>query len=182
MENDQLEALKQALKNVEHSIDEVEKLSTSHLQLAAHYNTLRNSVRTMLLAVKFINATEGDDKKLTRTEAKRLNILNEALYGLECFLVRETKSIASSAQDRLKASNSEMIGFEVDIDLDFCLREDDPEWGENSDNVIAQLHPGEIVEGKIPNKTSIRYGTHHSLTSPVLLSPAQTHLFAPFPS
>ena len=78
-----------------------------------------------------------DEKTLTDAEVSQLLALNRRLGALDPLL----RSIAEDVTPRLEAKladpNDPMYDYEIEVRLDFVLREDDPDYAEDDDNFLT---------------------------------------------
>ena len=78
-----------------------------------------------------------DKKTLSDAEVSQLLALNRRLRDIDPLL----KSIAKDVEPRLEAKladpNDPMYDYEIEARLDFILREDDPDYSEDDDNILT---------------------------------------------
>ena len=88
-------------------------------------------------ADKTLQAHWWNEKRLTDTETIQLLALNRRLRAIDPLL----KSIAEDVTPRLEAKlldqNDPMYDYEIEVRLDFILREDDPDYAEDDDNILT---------------------------------------------
>ena len=78
-----------------------------------------------------------DETTLSDAEVSQLLVLNRRLGDIDSLL----KSIAKDVEPRLEAKladpNDPMYDYEIEARLDFILREDDPDYAEDDDNILT---------------------------------------------
>lgn len=76
---------------------------------------------------------------LSCAERDCLEHLNQQLFSLEKRLFPDIRKKYAGLTARVNDPNDWLDDFELDIEVTFYLREDDPEYEENCDNVLTQF-------------------------------------------
>ena len=94
-----------------------------------------------------------DDVPLNPDEVERLLRLNQQLVKVEALIDMLSGSLKPVLANKVADLGDPMQDYEIDVKLDYSLREDDPEWDEDSDNVLSQreqpLTPDDIYPGRV---------------------------------
>lgn len=78
------------------------------------------------------------DSTLTTEEIAQLLQLNRALRTLQDFLSTLTDTVCSGLDKKIADPNDQMADYECDIELNYTLRTNDPEWSDDSDNFVTK--------------------------------------------
>ncbi len=79
-----------------------------------------------------------DNSEFSTDEINELLRLNHRLAELELYLCDLSEKECAYLADRVSDTNDALDDYEIDATLYFTLREDDPEFDENEDNVLAR--------------------------------------------
>ena len=96
-----------------------------------------------------------DSFQKTRRTLPNLKKLNDHLRVIENETNAEAKKIKQVLQARLREQKDFLTDYELEIDLVFYLREDDPEYSEDEDSILGPLIVTIISGMKTPMKTMI---------------------------
>lgn len=80
---------------------------------------------------------ERDDRPLADDEFGRLRAANEKLYKIGLEMLEEGLRLAEPMAVRVEDPLDPMDDFEIDATLTFILREDDPDFREDDDNILT---------------------------------------------
>lgn len=80
---------------------------------------------------------QEDTDRFTEDEVKRLMSLNRRLGEIESLVREAAHELRPSLIGKIENQNDLMSDFEIDVEIDFILRDDDPEASEDSDNILA---------------------------------------------
>lgn len=76
---------------------------------------------------------------LSKEQKTRLKKLNDKLADLEKNIKREALSLIDKAEPRVADQNDWVEDYEIECFITLSLREDDPDYCEDSDNILVQL-------------------------------------------
>jgi len=76
---------------------------------------------------------------MSREQRLFLIDLNNRLFEIEKQLKKETLEIIERMNKRVEDANDWINDYEIDCTVDFYLRDDDPEYDDNDDNIIASF-------------------------------------------
>lgn len=100
----------------------------------------------------------SDKSKLTEEEKKKLIELNNTLSDLEKRINREAERIAVECDKRIGSPEEEFLkDYEIEFEVMYFLREDDPAYNEESDNTLAKFSHNWIKEEKIVLETGYNW-------------------------
>ena len=85
------------------------------------------------------NGAKLKPKDLSESQIIKLRSLNATLYAIEQTLTNEAIKIISQAEKRVNDSEDWVTGFELESVLTFQLKESDPLFDEDTDNILVQL-------------------------------------------
>ena len=98
---------------------------------------LSGKLHDVYLADRTLRGYWWDEKTLNDAEISQLLALNRRLRAINPLL----RSIANDVTPRLEAKladpNDPMYDYEIEARLDFILREDDPDYAEDDDNILT---------------------------------------------
>lgn len=80
---------------------------------------------------------QEDTDRFTEDEVKRLMSLNRRLGEIESLVREAAHELRPSLIGKIENQNDLMSDFEIDVEIDFILRDDDLEASEDSDNILA---------------------------------------------
>ncbi|MDI1232450.1 MAG: hypothetical protein PSU93_15025 [Methylobacter sp.] len=92
-------------------------------------NTINNEIRS---------ENQGEENLLSAQDAERLLQLNRHLTKLQDFLNAQELAISPVLAGKEADPDDPMADYEIETVLHYTLREDDPEWSEDSDNFMTQ--------------------------------------------
>jgi hypothetical protein len=81
-------------------------------------------------------------KDMTREQRLFLVNLNNRLYEIEKQLKKETLEIISTMNKRLNDTADWINDYEIECTVDFYLREDDPAYSDEEENILAEFEEG----------------------------------------
>ncbi len=84
------------------------------------------------------DSTRGPKKPLNAAEVAHLCQLNRHLAGLQDFLTATANTLLPALADKVVDLADPMADFEIEAQLQYTLREDDPEYLEDSDNILTE--------------------------------------------
>jgi len=94
--------------------------------------------------------------EMSREQRLFLVNLNMRLSEIEQQLKKETLAIITTMNKRLKDDADWINDFEIDCTVEFYLREDDPAYSDEDDNILAEFTEGVAL---------LRYADHSLLAS-----------------
>ena len=83
------------------------------------------------------NKLKAED--LSTEQRQFLVQLNEKLVDIEKGIKKECQSLIEELEKRITDPVDWLEDYEIDCDVSFHLKEDDPDYSERSDNILAQL-------------------------------------------
>lgn len=98
----------------------------------------RLTTLTKTISSKMCNETLDKEQLLTPKDVQGLLQLNRHLAKLEDFLVAQESSLSAILANKEADPNDPMADYEIEAELHYTLREDDPEWSDDSDNFLTQ--------------------------------------------
>lgn len=116
-----------------------EELPAEIADMGAALAACQDSIEGLYEKVEATLLRKADDETpLTEAEIDQLLALNRRLRAVDPFL----KLIADDVTPRLEAKLADptdpMFDYEIEVLLDFILREDDPEYQDDDDNILTQ--------------------------------------------
>jgi hypothetical protein len=81
---------------------------------------------------------QGNGVHSGESKKERLQSIDLALRRIHKFLLAEHQLTNVILESDLAAKNTPMVDYEIELQLDYLLPEDDPEYKEESDNVLAR--------------------------------------------
>jgi len=104
-------------------------------------NSIANSHAFFLEKIKarFSENRHGQEgsERFTDSEVERLMKLNRSLGEIETLVQETAHELWPELVDKIKNPNSPMGDFEFETQIDFMLRDDDPEASDDSDNIMT---------------------------------------------
>lgn len=87
------------------------------------------------------NELQFKEKIIERTEENiaKLKKLNDHLRLIQNEAQAEVEKIRKALKDRLREQKDYLTDYEIEIQITFYLREDDPEYCEDEDNILVKL-------------------------------------------
>ncbi len=98
---------------------------------------------------------EVEDRPLTQNEIEKLTAFNEMLRKLEVEIAVEGKKHVEVLARRVADPLDPLDDFEIDAVVSFYLREDDPAWRDDDDNILTKRSYWHIP--KNPDEAISRY-------------------------
>ena len=95
--------------------------------------SLSDSLRNEMCANK-----ADEESPFSPENAERLLQLNRHLAKLEEFLNTLQRSLSPALASKVSDPDDPMADYEIEAVLNYTLREDDPEWSDESDNFMTQ--------------------------------------------
>lgn len=94
------------------------------------------------LSVKLNASLEEAYKRMCRdslsdTDIQQLLVLNRQLRNIDPFLQSVANDVRPRMEGKLADPNDPMYDYEIEARIDFILREDDPEYSEDDDNILT---------------------------------------------
>jgi hypothetical protein len=77
------------------------------------------------------------NESLTDADIQQLLALNRQLRGIAPFLMSVADDVRPCLEGKLADPNDSMYDYEIEARIDFILREDDPEYDEDDDNILT---------------------------------------------
>lgn len=84
--------------------------------------------------------------KLSSHQRKLLISVNKKLIHIESVLKPEIQGLVSEGEKRIQEDDDWVQDYEIDCFVVFVLKEDDPEYNEQSDNILTWLWDGDKYE------------------------------------
>ena len=110
-------------------------------------------------------------EKLSKAQRDGLLELNEKLRLTEYEIEKEVKLLNEFAEARIKNSNSFISDYELDVVVTFILKESDPEWNDDDDNILVELKTV-LFYGKGFNEWEYyKSQNHNDFTNPIMGHP-----------
>ena len=81
-------------------------------------------------------------KDMTREQRLFLVNLNNRLYEIEKQLKKETLEIIDKMNKRVNDNTDWINDYEIECTVEFYLREDDPAYSDEEDNILAEFEEG----------------------------------------
>ena len=95
------------------------------------------AVADTLTHVSCTGGGDSQENQLNADEVERLLRLNRHLAKMEIFLNTLATTLTPALADQVADPSDPMDDFEIDAEMHYTLREDDPEWSEDSDNFLT---------------------------------------------
>lgn len=100
------------------------------------------------------------DKELrfqaTAENLAKLKRLNDQLAVIQNEANREAGRLKAALKTRLRQQEDFLTDYEIEIDMDFYLRDDDPEYRQDEDSILATLSCGDYIG--IEDQEDLDYG------------------------
>lgn len=78
--------------------------------------------------------------QLSAEEGVSLRAINEKLKTLQDKLLAEAISLDSALRVRVEDTNDPLDDYEIELRILFCLKENHPNFIEDEDNILTQIH------------------------------------------
>lgn len=115
--------------------DQLSRLQTQMGRLSFAVQQLQRAVRAL---DDLFELPAAEHAGFTDEEVGRLVRLNERLAFLERHLHHDEQRLYRDLSRRVADSNDPMDDVEIDVILHFMLREDDPAYDDDSDNILTE--------------------------------------------
>ncbi len=76
-------------------------------------------------------------REYTDKEIENLVVLNQRLIGIESYLKKESEAECQLLRIRVANENDLIYDYEIDVTMNYVLREDDPEFDPDDDNILT---------------------------------------------
>lgn len=105
-------------------------------------------------------------KDLSLLQRESLVKLNNKLAELEKIIDKECQDLAKKAEQRVADTNDIIDDYEAMFLITFCLKEDNPKYDEDIDNVLAQLTGwGSSIDNEIYNCNEFEHWEKHPMNT-----------------
>lgn len=97
---------------------------------------------------KFLEKELEDKQKRfepTETNRAKLQRLNDQLTVIQEEVNKEVQEIKEGLKGRLRDQKDFLTDYEIEIELEFYLRDDDPEYSEDEDSILVTLRCGDYI-------------------------------------
>ena len=111
--------------------------------------------------VRYEDKNKLKAENLSTEQRQFLVQLNEKLVDIEKGIKKECQALIEELEKRIANPDDWLEDYEIVCDITFCLKEDDPEYSENSDNILAEL--SEHFKSEYPCR-GIADGNNHNET------------------
>ena len=140
------EKLPSEMRNIGKSLDET----------GTHLQSLSNQLEVLVIVDSRLLGENSYPANLSEIEVTRLLQLNRRLSELEHFFVSIMQEAELAMKAKVSNAKDPMEDYEIELKIDYVLREDDPEYEEDDDNyltsrslVLENLLKEKDEEGKI---------------------------------
>ena len=125
-------------------------------EIGVHLQSLSNQLEALMIVDSRLLGEGGHPASLNKLEITRLLQLNRQLSELEHFFVSIMQEAELAMKAKVSNAKDPMEDYEIELKIDYVLREDDPEYEEDDDNyltsrslVLENLLKEKDEEGKI---------------------------------
>lgn len=132
-----------------------------------HVITSTNKVEAIIDRLLDDENWKAEPTSFTADETKRLQNLNHIMNNINEFMHRTTDAIRPVMQAKTADNRDPMYDYEIEVELDYALCNDDPEYDEDSDNYLSSRSESLRFER---NKDELNDDWRGSLTPEVFLS------------
>jgi hypothetical protein len=101
-----------------------------------------------------------DLNDLSPDQRHQLQRLNDRLAVIEQHIQREATTLNTHLQARVQDPTDWFSDYEIELEVTVCLREDDPAFQEDDDNILATLR--ERLKGSAQHDFGIDDGINHN--------------------
>lgn len=126
---------KKLLRNRSKISDSLSELAGSIERIAEEVNDIEELVER---AIEETQKEKREPLGYTPDETKRLQQLNHSMNSFSRFMNETADLIRPAMQAKLDDDTDPLWDFEIEAKIDYQLRDDDPEYDENSDNYISR--------------------------------------------
>jgi hypothetical protein len=123
--------------------------------LVASTRVLKKNLTALQNQLELIAPHSNINAAPDNTECERIQALNRRLHTLKSLLLARTAEIRQSLTQRLSNPDDPLGDIEIDINVVYVLRTDDPNWREDSDNFLTER---QYTESCIRNQEDWRTG------------------------
>ncbi len=119
------------------SLDTITELSSDIAEAISQLERQLQSLRHRIDSDTEFICDMRKAEPLTEEDGERLLRLNRHLASLEHFLSEVSGTLSPKLASKIADPDDPMYDFEIDAELDYALRENDPEWDDNEDNYLS---------------------------------------------